>query len=77
MTPESEAQELKEAKEIVGIVINTVKSFGHLGFAMGKETEDAIAAFLSKHSQALRDENAELRDRVKELKEVIERCPPS
>ncbi len=45
--PVASPEQVADAKMISGIVVDTVKSFGPLGFARGKETEDAIAAFLA------------------------------
>ena len=60
------------AKELIKLFANTIKSFGHLGFAMGKETENAIATFLDQHTEALRAENAALKAQVERMGAVVE-----
>lgn len=45
--PVASPEQVEAALRVVEIIAETAKSFGHLGFAMGKETGDKLAAFLA------------------------------
>ena len=61
-------EQVEAARNVASIVADSAKSFGHLGFAMGQETYDAIAQFLASRDAAMKPdaERERLRDAVVE-----------